>query len=244
MTKTDPIRLILAITVAAMALAGCQTLPTLPGGGFSGMTDDNTRLRSQLVIAPVPLPGPPVYGPVQGCSYRVSGIDADGRRFEVEQNTSIRRVRDRLLITVVAGRNTSTALIGPTGELFDFNMPRSDGARTTRENFGQVQQGKPAAPVINRFTLAFPHYIRPRLEVGQFVAFVIHESGWPWANYVYRGTTNYNGVEAIVLDLEGLAEDGSRLTIGFSIIDRQRAIPFIYAVDGGLGYRVEQIHCQ
>ncbi|HEV7658217.1 MAG TPA: hypothetical protein VGO55_00070 [Allosphingosinicella sp.] len=221
-------------------------MPPIPGGTRSGMGYERTEIRSQLAIAPVSFPQRPTYRPVQACVYRVVMGTAEGEWSEGTQQVSIRRVRDRLLITVVQGGNTSTALIGDNGQVYDFNVSLVDGVRTNREAFFGGSHGNRDAMAVNPINLAFPHYALPRLSVGEMTGFVQHESGWPWARYVYRGTTTYHGSEAIVLDLisQGETAGGEPLTVGFSVIDRRTWMPLYYTVDFGFTVEARQVSCR
>jgi hypothetical protein len=170
----------------------------LPAGGNAKMSKKNIQIRRGLVISPVSLPRAPSYRPVRDCSYRVLTRTRSREWVERLQQTSIRRVRDRLLITVTEGPSVSTALISDKGKVFDFNATGPAGSRKTSDTFLRSYEGTANDLVINPVNLAFPDYHRPQLSVGQSVAWVQHYSAWPWGYYVYRGTTTYNNKKAIV----------------------------------------------
>jgi len=249
MNRIEALRWPATLALAALSLSSCMipVMPPLPSGTRSGMGEERTRIRSQLAITAVSLAERLTYRPVQACSYRVKMGSADGEWSEGIQQVSLRRVRDRLLITAVQGGNTSTALIGNDGQVHDFNVSLVDGERTNSEVFFGGAHGDRDAMAINPINLAFPHYVSPRLGVGEMTGFVQHQSGWPWARYVYRGTTTYRGVDAIVLDLLSQVENDGRgqpLTIGFAVIDRRNSMPLYYTVDAGFTVEALQISCR
>jgi hypothetical protein len=68
-----------------------------------------------------------------------------------------------------------------------------------------------------------------------------------WANFVYRGVTSYNGMQAALFDIEYIGphdhpEYGPPL-VGFIIVDAQTAMPILLAFKSGTEKHFEQISC-
>lgn len=253
-------RVVLAGALFALVLSGCGSLATvrmLPTGEWSVMNGENTRLRAQLEVSPVPLREQINYSPVKNCVFSGQSVDRTGRPTVFEREVTVRPVEDRLLITQFDNGITSTALIAQDGTLLDFNTVQLDGYRTTSETFpayaaaeSRALRQRPHifAHVINELKLAYPQYAAGGLQPDRVVATVTDEGNRPWAQYVYRGLTEINGVTAAVLDLTKVAEDDprrSRITIGFNLVDLGRGLPILYVMDSGsaVRLRVERIHC-
>jgi len=251
---------VLLVVVATIVLAGCASFAPvrmLPTGEWSIMDADNTRRRARLIITPVALPHQIAYSPTERCFYRVVSIGYAGRTASFEREVAVRTVHDRYLITHRQSGIASTALIGKDGRLFDFNTVQFDGSRTNSETFPAYasaqsralrEQPHVFAHFINELKIAYPHYATERRQVGSVVATVTDENGRPWAQYVYRGLTNNNGVTAAVLDLTKVREGdaGGGFVIGFNVVDLSRALPVLYVVDTGSATKlvVERTQCQ
>lgn len=241
---------------AAIGLSGCAMNALTPGGTPSGMDSVNTRLRSGLTVTPSPLSRPPTYTPAQPCTYR-QVVTLVGQRPAVKSySVGVKAVRDRLLVSFVGSGETSTALINRQGTMFDFNLVNSiDGSRWTSDNYRaratqqaartQAQYG-PSAHSINDFTALYPRFILGRQQVGDVVAEVQDESGKVWASYIYRGVVQYNGNQAIVLDLMRRFESvpgNPILMVGFNVLDSSTMAPLVFVLDAGHKLKFERISC-
>lgn len=240
----------LPVLLAALALAGCQSVP---GKGKS----PNTTLgmasygaRNLLVVSPVPFTGAAQYRPVPRCTYRQDRVVANGPSAETRMSLSSRSVRDRLLLTMTEGAQTSTILISPDGTLHDFNVIAEGGRRVTTENIGQEAQrqlatmGQPYAVAFNQITAVFPHYDRTAWSVGAPVATVRTQDGKDWAQYVYRGVTPYAGTQAAVLDLMSITSEGGQPTlIGYNLVDMTTMMPLLYVFETQNRLRLERLSC-
>jgi hypothetical protein len=152
-------------------------------------------------------------------------------------------VRDRLLVTSTIGAEQSTALISAAGQRFDFNAADASGSRLTPEEFSRLR-GQ-SRPQMNNIDLYIPTYITSTAYPGQVVAWLRDSAGTVQAAFVYKGLVTYNSREALLLDL-AIVHDGRTpdRTIGFSIVDRSRALPMLFAATGRPSIRVEQVECR
>ena len=239
------------MAATTLFLNGCGTVAVsrlLPNGERSIMSAENTRVRAQLAVRPVPLPFPITYGPVARCSYEGVETDLAGRSIFFERDISVRQVQERLLISYRQGKSDSTALISQSGELIDFNTVQLDGTQTNTETFPAYAATRSIAlrrrphvftHAINELKLAFPHYTSDRVRVGSVVAIVTDENGRPWAEYVYRGMVDFDGSRSAVLDLTKWLDRSTRLTIGFNIVDLADGLPRLYVFDSNASHSLK-----
>jgi hypothetical protein len=209
-----------------------------------------TVFRSRLPVAAVPV-ARLSYAPIEGCGYRAVITDP-GRRYDDHgQELTVRPVRDRLLVTLAGGGQTSTALIGGDGRLFDFNLG-GPGPPANAETWPALAKARAAAlrsagasdpHVLNHLAVLFPHYSVAMLNPGATVASVPDESGQPWARFVYRGTTSHQGRDGLLLDLVRGAGTGEQ-TVGFSLVDARAMIPQLLVLDSGYKIHFEQLRCR
>jgi hypothetical protein len=201
-------------------------------------------------VATVPVARQP-NGPIEGCSYRTVITDPAGRHADRSQELTLRPVRDRLLLSLAGGGRTSTALIGSDGRMFDFNLGGPGAAMNAetwpalaRQRADELRAAKSRDPhVINELAVLFPHYGAAVLNPGATVATVQHESGQPWARFVYRGTTSHDGREMLLLDLVRDAGRAGQQTVGFSLVDARRMIPRLLVLDSSYKIHFEQQRC-
>ena len=241
------VRAAVAVLFAAVLLAACQTAsPTVRPYALG---KEDIIFFKRLVIAPVPA-ARPSYGVVAGCSYRSLGA-APGRGTQGE--ISVIRAKDRLLVRIAGDRTLSTALIGSDGTLFDFNLA-GFAAPATPDTYGALARQSAAAlrprygaeaHVVNDLALILPHYAGGPMKPGDAVSVITDENGQPWARYVYRGVSRYEGREVFVLDL--LRRSGAKpaeRTIGFNLVDRARAIPALLVVESARKIHLQQLRCR
>lgn len=195
-----------------------------------------------LVLRPEAIPALPRYRAVSLCRY--SGRMSDGLHTQSDAQTiTVRRVRDRLLVTSTIGSEHSTALISQSGHRYDFNAADATGLRLTPEEF-RAAQGQ-GGPGMNNMDLYIPAYISGGAQPGQIVSVLRDGTGTVQAAFVYRGLATFQNREAILLDLvrsSGGADIGR--TIGYSIVDRARALPLLFEAAGNPSIRAEQIDCR
>jgi hypothetical protein len=225
--------------VGSMLLPGCaplqQQFPIL------GLLSSPPRPPS-LALRAEGIPALPRYRAVSLCRY--NGRMSDGMHTQSDSQTiTVRRVRDRLLVTSVIGSEQSTALISQLGQRFDFNAADAAGPRLTPDEFGKVQ-GE-SGPGMNNMDLYIPPYISGPAQPGQIVSVLRDGTGTVQAAFVYRGLATFQNREAILLDLvrSSSGADIGR-TIGYSIVDRARALPLLFEAAGNPSIRVEQIECR
>lgn len=225
--------------IGSMFLAACAPL------------QQQIPILSLLTPAPRPpalalraesIPSMPRYRPVSSCQY--SARMSDGITTQTDSLAlTIRRVRDRLLVTSVVGAEQSTALISQTGRRYDFNAADNGGPRLTPEELSRVKN--PNGPAMNNIDLFIPSYISGPISPGQVVSQMSDSSGTVQAAFVYRGLATFHDREVILLDLvrSSGGNDVGR-TIGFSIVDRERALPLLFAAGGNPSMRSEQTDCR
>ncbi|MDB5698982.1 MAG: hypothetical protein JWN69_1786 [Alphaproteobacteria bacterium] len=244
----------LCVVLGALLLAACQAGPAFQGGRPSAVSKPNQAFLRRLGVSALPAPRP-AYGAVDGCSYRAVGNDMQGKYGSRTFELSVRRARDRLLVSMTNGGLTSTALIGPDGKLFDFNLAGA-GQPLNADTFPAYAKRRAAAlkpvegadgHVVNELALYFPHYSAAQLVPGQAAATIADENDRPWARYVYRGTAVYEGRAVFVLDLlrrsAAKPQQGER-TIGFSLVDRQRMLPLLLILESTQKIHLRQVRCR
>lgn len=243
-----------ALALAASLLSACQTGPAFEGGRPSAVSKPNHAFLRSLQLSALPAPRP-AYRAIDGCSYRAVTTDAQGKYGSRTFELALRRARDRLLVSMANGGLTSTALIGPDGKLYDFNLAGA-GQPLNADTFPAYAKRRAAAlkpvhgadsHVVNELALYFPHYSGVRLVPGETAATVPDENGRPWARYVYRGTALHAGRPVFVLDLlrasEAKPQQGER-TIGFSLIDREHMLPALTIVEAIQKIHLQQVGCR
>jgi hypothetical protein len=237
----------------ALLLAGCQTTPPTGGAPPTTMSAANTAFRSRLAIAAVPVARLP-YGPVEGCIYRAVTTDPAGRHSDRTLELSIRPVRERLLVSLAAGPQTSTALIGSDGRMYDFNLSGL-GAPANPETYPALASKRAAelrgagardAYVLNELGVYFPRYAAAVMNPGQSVATILDENGRTWGRYVYRGTASHKGRDALLLDVVRVlgAPSQPEQTAGFALIDARQMVPLLLVLDSGGKIHLEQQRCR
>lgn len=242
-------RLCAALAAAAgLGLAGCETLPSLPDGRTTTLDPPSAALRAGLAVSTESLSSLPAYAPVEGCAY--IQMDADPATPE-RAVWNVRPARDRLLVSMEAADGTvSTALIGPDGELFDFNLQDAGtGQRWSRETYGAMARERArqvGGHVLNDVERLLPHFETSAARYGSVVARVHDERGAVWGQYIYAGTANYQGRRVVILDLMRVLETQPRagqVVVGFNLVDAGTGLPLLSILQLGYRYRLEQSGC-
>lgn len=253
MPKSERHRDALAMLLA-FAVCGCAILPEVPSLPPSAMSPPYTQFRLNLEVEARSIPRPP-YRPVQGCTYRALATDLGGHTSDRPVELSVRLVRERLLVSMAASSEKSTALIGSDGQIFDFSLSSPGGvinpetwmsaARERAESFRRT--GRKNAHVFNDLSLIVPHYLPGQFDPGATVAILADEDGRSWARHVYRGTTTFGGRQALLFDLLGSAALPSAQTdqlVGFALIDPATMLPLALILDTSQKLRFEQLACR
>lgn len=231
--------------LSAMALSGCQSTSAGKEGPATTLQISNSRIRSQLAIRPELLVGA-FYRQVPICTYAHVRNVAGSPPVTGRAAVVVKPVRNRLLITLTEGSKSSTALIGPDGTMYDFNLIDDQGRRWTSETYAaEARRAAPnGEPVINQFTAMFPRYVKGPWTPGTVVGDVRTQDGILWAEYIYRGRTGFKGREAAVVDMVTVtAKKSTRRLVGFNIIDAVSLVPLLYVFQTQNEVRVEQISC-
>lgn len=225
--------------LASLLLVGCAPL------------QDRIPILALLKSAPKPpplevravhIPSLPRYRPVSYCHYTGEMSDGITRQSDAE-TIVIRRVRDRLLATSTIGVEQSTVLLSPSGEKYDYNAADASGRRLTPNEFNRAR-GE-GGPGMNNIDLYIPAFRPGPANPGDVVARLRNSDGIVQAVFVYKGLTSFKGREAVLLNLAMATPEGTAgRTVGFSIIDAQRALPLMFAAAGRPSIRVEQIECR
>lgn len=238
----DRIRKAGALVTACLSLAACQTLPQVAGAGFSRMNSEDTQLRQSLVVTPQPLPRGAIYAPFR-CSYQVYNRRVNEEPVESQLRVTTTRVRERLLITINEGPNTSTALISATGQIFDFNVRNFlGGGRYDSGTYQQAMQGR--AGHVNELSVVFPYYSSAQPVPGQAASNLENQDRLALAKYFYRGTATYSGTNVGVFDLMLPSPDGGPAVIlGFALMDTSTMAPVLVVIDGTWSLRFERTAC-
>lgn len=247
-----------AAAVFAVTLSGCQSLTaprlaSIPAAGYTVMGAENIAARSALVIAPSSLPRDISYTPFR-CGYRAT-VKLIGQSENASQPRVVAtRARDRLLVTIRDGANVSTALLGPDGQLFDFNLASFLGAQhVTADTYAaattaavaqmEQQQGR-RVHMINDFALVFPRYMNRRPAVGDVASELVDETNNPWGRYVFRGLAPYAGGQVAVFDLVVDAPpSGTPVIVGYNLVDPTTMAPVLVIFDSSSRLRFERISC-
>ena len=241
----------------ALALCGCALLPGRHGRPSlppSAMSPAYTQFRLNLDVDARPIDRPP-YRPVPGCTYRTLATDVGGRDSDRPVELSVRPIRERLLVSIAAGSETSTALIGDDGRMFDFSLAGQGGvvnpetwtsfARQRAESLRRA--GRADVHVFNDLSLIVPHYLPSRFNPGATVAILADEEGKIWTSHVYRGITAFGGRQALLFDLLGSTAPppvrADRL-VGFALVDPATMIPLALVLDTSRKLRFEQLGCR
>ena len=258
MARTERCRAALGMLLA-LALCGSSILPKVPSLRPraaslppSVMSPTYTQFRRKLGVETRSIDRPP-YRPVPGCTYRATGLGGHDSDRPVE--LSVRPVRDRLLVSIAAGAETSTALIGGDGRMFDFSLPRQgrvvnpeSWASFARERAESLRRaGREDPHVINELSLIVPHYLPARFDPGATVAIVADENGAIWGRHVYRGITVFGGRQALLFDLLGpaaLPQARADHLIGFALVDPATMLPLALVLDTSQKLRLEQLACR
>jgi hypothetical protein len=237
-----------------LTVCGCAILPEAPSLPPSAMSPRYTQFRLNLDVEARSVPRPP-YRPVQGCTYRALATDPGGRTSDHSVELSVRPVRERLLVSMAASPERSTALIDGDGQMFDFSLASGGGiinpetwTSTAKEQAQSFRRaGREDAHVINDFSLIMPHYLPGRFDPGATVAILTDEDGRSWARHVYRGTTSFGGRQALLFDLLGSTASPSAQTdqlVGFALIDPETMLPLALILDTSQKLRFEQLACR
>lgn len=239
----------------ALGVGGCAfILPETPSLPPSAMSPAYTQFRQSLDIEAHSI-ARPLYRPVQGCTYRVFGTDLGARDSDRPVDLSVRPVRERLLVSIAAGSETSTALIGGDGKMFDFSLA-AQGVVVNPETWTSIAReralsfrraGREDAHVVNDLSLIVPHYLPARFNPGATVAILADENGGIWARHVYRGMTAFSGRQALLFDLIGSAGPPSARAdnlIGFALVDPATMLPLALILDTSRKLRFEQLACR
>jgi hypothetical protein len=237
----------------ALAMSGCAIVPEVPSLPPSAMSPAYTQFRQSLDVEARSIARPP-YRPVEGCTYRALATDLDGRTSDRPVELSVRPVRERLLVSMAASSERSTALIGGDGNMFDFSLASRGGvvnpeswtstAKERAESFRRA--GRKDAHVINDLSLIVPHYLPGRFDPGATVAVLADEDGRNWARHVFRGTTTFNDRQALLFDLLGSdasPSDGADHLVGFALVDPATMLPLALILDTSRKLRFEQLAC-
>jgi hypothetical protein len=238
-----------------LALGACASMPQAPAGALSGMSQVHNTERASLMILPVPLSQAPFYRPAQACSY-VQTTTAPNAKVPVERFTlEIKQARQNLVASLTSRLGTSTAVLGRDGQLIGYNVLGPDGVRRTPRNDRELSIAEAeklrdshgsTAHVVNSLTAIFPHYLKTSFAVEERVANVTAEDGSVWASYVYRGTTQWRGSNAAVLDLVrpfATARDAGPVHVGYLLVDLETKVPVLVVLDSGWSTRLERVSC-
>lgn len=246
------------ILIPSALLAGCVSIVKLPDGQTSAMGAESNSLRAQLIINPTPLPTALAYKPVVSCLYRETRTPFGKPTVITQGQLSVRRVRDRYLVTSREEGRTSTALIGPHGKLYDFNLVDSNNERATTQTYNAEVDRKLAelnatgdprvnnAHVVNDFAVLIPDFAPNPRYPGDTAAVVLDEGNNDWAVYRYRGLTQVAGTTAAVLDLTRTFPDNPEIgpsLVGFDVIDLRTMLPVLVVLDAGIQVKLESLSC-
>lgn len=231
-----------AVVVGLSVLSGCAEL------------QDQMPILARLQTAPQPpnipirlerLPASLQYRPVRSCSYNVQMSDRTGASQTNVETVTVQAYRDRFLVTSSVGPEQSTALISRNGHKYSYNIVATDGSRLTSDRFGR-QVPVDGRPIMNNMDLVIPDFIPGPKAPGEVISWQRDSGGTIQAAFIYRGLATYRGREVAVLT-HILSPGGSNQSldqiIGFSLVDKQRALPILYALRNGLSIRSEVIEC-
>lgn len=242
------------VTFLALALCGCTMLPKSGSLPPSVMSSAYTEFRESLDVKKRSM-ARPLYRPVPDCTYRVLATDPGGRDSDRPAEVSVRPVRERLLVSIAAGSETSTALIGEDGNMFDFSLAGQGAvvnpetwtstAKERAESFRRA--GREDAHVVNELSLIVPHYLSDRFNPGATAAILADEEGGVWVRHVYRGTTTFRGRQALLFDLLGsgpTAPGTAEHLVGFALVDPANMLPMALILDASQKLRFDQLGCR
>lgn len=223
-----------------LLLAGCapleQQFPIL------SLVSNSSPRPPALNLRPEIIPTLPHYRPVRLCRYSSRMAAGFGSSQQDTLTITVRRVRDRLLVTSVSGADQSTALISSLGQRYDFNAADASGGRLTPKSFAGTEGER--GPQMNNIDLFIPPYGPGPASPGQTVSSLRDSGGAVRAVFVYRGVTTFHDRPALLMDLMISSGGTTGRTVGFSIVDRERGLPLLFAAAGRPSIRAEQVDCQ
>lgn len=229
----------LATAASLIGLAACSPLESqypILSATTSTPSPPYLGLRAEII------PSLSHYHALASCEYSAQLSDGMHVQSDIEK-LGIRRIRDRLLVTSVIGTETSTALISPLGYKFDYNAADGNGRRLTPREFSGLASNSGAVQM-NSIDLYFPPLVSGPIHPGDVVSRLRDARGDVRVVLVYRGIGTFKNREAVLVDLIGTSARGDfGPRLGFSIIDRYRAVPLLFAMAGGISVRSEQMNC-
>ena len=229
-------------------LSACASLATMPDGRTTSLDEATVAERFARPISTSGVAAMPEYQAGVVCSYTLrTHLDAGG----VPWTWTTRPVRDRILVQKEGPYpEPSTLLIGPDGELFDFNVVNDlTGERETAENYQARANAQiaanPGARMINTLELELPHLQVSAAQYGDVVSRVFDSGDEVWAQFIYAGSTTYRGRPALVLDLVRMMPTmGNRpVVVGYTVMDAATALPLVSTIRLGSRYHLEQRGC-
>jgi hypothetical protein len=248
---------LIAAAALALAVAGCAA-PIAQAPALHEIDRENAATRVALAIAPTALRGPLAYRPFAPCTFRTRYLSVDRQASDTTLTMAAHPLRDRLRITMSDGTNNSMAMIGTDGQLHDFNMVDLDGRRWTSDGYveqarralaeAQVRQNaaKPGVQLrmVNQLQIILPRYRLASWSPNDAVALVPDALGAPYARFLYRGTTRWQGQEAAVLDMMQIPSGGgAEYLIGYTLVDPRTLAPMLIAYSTGSSIRIERLSC-
>lgn len=234
-------------------------ISTISACAYSGgMNSGNLQIHDSLQITTNPIVLAP-YGPILGCTYTQDLTTPNNvqitEQFNLHATPLTTNTNDLFVTETKTTNEISSYLIEINGgKLLDFNsIDPTDGQRYTPENATQVEAqafaNSPPAKYatnpqyLNGFELFMPEFEGANFVPNDEVAKVTQVDGNVWATYIYRGSTEYNGVQGALFDLMRTDENGTRLA-GFMIFDLKTMTPILSILDAGTTAIFKRQSCQ
>ena len=236
-----PIASIVAL-VGLPLLSGCAELQEQVSN--LGMIGTAPRLPN-LSIRPEILPDSLKYRPVRICKYSVLMSDRSGATQSSIQALTVQAYRDRFLITSDSTEGKSTALVSRTGYRYSFNILGENGSNMSSKTFGELAPSDDR-PIMNNMDYEIPEYLPGPKNVGDVIAWLRDSQGNVQEAFIYRGLTYYSNRDSIVMMLvrtQGLSKPTLDDVEGFSIVDKDRALPLLLSLRGSPSIRAQMTEC-
>ena len=245
--------------MAQLSSGQSASLFQMHNGQLTTLADDDRRVRGSLdVITTRTMPHIVYRGGIY-CQYHNKSASLGLPPADGVATIRTASVDDEIfLFGVGADKRSGSELITKDGHIINFNIEEKGGERVNSENFTDVARRRLAelkattndsytrrtGKTINSWSITIPEFRAGRNNVGETVAEVAASDGRVWAGFIYRGIIEYNGQEAVVLDLVTEIYDRANVLIGFNVVDIKSGLPFVSKYRAGSEAAMTQIACK
>ncbi len=271
MTRLSKWRM-LACGVVSALMSACQTTGQIAieigesitsviqlaqhGYDFS-YAEADAKIRRDLDISPRPVLLKSIYGKVDRCFYDIRRRSkANEAISEKRASLVVRPVGDRFMTTLSVENLTSSALINGDGKVYDFNIfHQFNNQRLTTESQGLPgkinldNKSVGASQIYNPLSLLQPEFVGSTWNANQIISAISLSRDQESLAYLkYKGLSQYNGANVLVIDIVGRSRGQTKgpfwTSIGFSLLDVETRLPVIYLIEfEEISFRLERKSC-